>query len=210
MRPFRPFHFSLLLGLCLTARPDAPSYAADPTIFNSLGPEFGPSKPSTPPPPPVASAVTFPVPAHAADTPAPRKHFAAGVNYSGTQFRWRFAAPWALEARWQHGKSDSDFGKVTANVYGMRGYRWFKPGRLFTFYTGPEMDYASAKTDGSSYTVSGVTAGAFAGLEMKIAKNLVLGMDMGPYVISLKEKQTSTSRTNLDFVMNTGVVWYLF
>ncbi len=140
----------------------------------------------------------------------PKRHFALGVNYTGTQLRWRFRSPWAAEARWQTGKASSDFGEVTANVYSLRGYRYIRQYRLGTFYLGSEVGFTQAKAGTSNYSVSGPAAGAFGGMDLRIAGNFHLGIDIGPYLLSLKEKQTQTTETYLDFILNTGVLWYLF
>jgi len=141
---------------------------------------------------------------------APGRHFAAGVNYTGAQVRWRFDSSWAVEARWQHGKASSDYGDVTADVVGLRGYRFFRVDHPYAWYVGAECAHADAQAQSASYQVDGIAAGGFGGIELRVTRNIALGVDIGPYVLALKEKQTRTSQTSLDFVLNTGIVWYLF
>jgi len=58
---------------------------------------------------------------------AAREHrLGLGVNYTGGQLRWRFNRRWSVEGRYQQGSASSDYGTVTAHVFGLRGYRFFR------------------------------------------------------------------------------------
>lgn len=133
-----------------------------------------------------------------------------GVNYLGAQLRYYFSSRWALEGRYQQGKASSDAGDVKAQVYGLRLYRYFHPERRFVLYWAGEGDRAAAKSETGGYKVEGFTIGAVGGFEFKVASRVGLAIDLGPYVISLKERQTQLSETNLDFVLNTALVVHLF
>src|SRR5947209_8331149 len=42
----------------------------------------------------------------------PHEKLSLGVNYTGAQARWNFSPHWAAEARFQEGKSSSNYGDV--------------------------------------------------------------------------------------------------
>ena len=108
------------------------------------------------------------------------------------------------------GTADSNYGRVKANVVGLRGYRFIPYRRSLAWYVGAEGDHADAHADSNSYDVSGFVLGAFGGMEYRILPRLAVSADVGPYMISLKEKQSGLSQTNLDFVVNTAINLYLF
>jgi hypothetical protein len=145
------------------------------------------------------------------DFPMPRDYrLALGVSYTGAQLRYDLSSRWAAEVRYQRGKASSDQGDVSANVFGLRGYRSFHRRERFSFYWGGEGAYADASPARSNYHVTGLALGAFGGVEYRVMKRVTVNADLGPYVISLKEKQTNVSSTNLDFVLNTALNVYLF
>jgi opacity protein-like surface antigen len=145
------------------------------------------------------------------DFEMPRPYrLALGVSYFGEQLRYEWSSRWATELRHQHGKASSDQGDVSADVFGLRGYRSFHRRERFSFYWGGEGAYAKANPSMSTYRVTGVALGAFGGMEYRVMKRITVNADLGPYVISLKEKQTNVSSTNLDFVLNTALNMYLF
>lgn len=164
-----------------------------------------PATPDAPTPP--SPSTPFP---QLIEPDAPTRRFALGINFMGAQCRWRWRRAWAAELRFQHGEAEGDYGRVMADVFGLRGYRFLRHYRLTTLYLGGEAAYTQAKSDRYSFSVSGPIAGAFGGVEIKVTKNTALGVDIGPYVLALREKQTSVSNTTLDFVVNTGVLWYVF
>jgi len=71
-------------------------------------------------------------------------------------------------------------------------------------YWGTEAAYATAKPQTSTYKTKGFAFGAFGGVEYRLSRHLSINADLGPYVISLHESQTSTGSTNLDFVVNSA------
>ncbi len=144
------------------------------------------------------------------DSLAPRRHVALGVNYTGGQLRYRFRSPWAVELRYQQGTASSDYGDVKSQVVGLRGYHFYKRDRPLAYYLGTEIAHVEAKPEASNYRASGFAAGAFGGMEFRVTKNIGLGIDIGPYMISMEEVQTHISQTNLDFILNTGLLWYVF
>lgn len=133
-----------------------------------------------------------------------------GVNYQGAQLRWNLSRRWSVEARYQGGKAGSNYGDVTAQVEGLRLYRFFHERNRFSLYVAPEVAHVSAKPVSSSYKTDGFAAGVVGGFDYRMAKRLSLAIDLGPYVISLKESQTKLTQTNLDFVLNTAILLHLF
>jgi hypothetical protein len=154
--------------------------------------------------------------------PAPLR-LAFGVNDLGAQLRFHVTPEWAAEARMTIGSSSSEVGSVRSQVFGLRGYRFFKEHRRCKLYLGLEGDRAQTSirnfnpNSGSSIAnepgfgnTSGYAAGGFAGIEFHVARRVAVDLDMGPYLIDLKEKVTGASSSNWDFVMNTAVNIYLF
>ncbi len=147
-----------------------------------------------------------------------------GVNDLGEQLRFHFNPNWASEFRYLTGSSSSDLGRVHANVFGMRGYRFFPEHRRLRFYAGLEGDYVktsigSVNTTGNQNSIatisgfgdtSGYALGGFGGVELRIGRRVAIDLDVGPYMIGLKEKVTGVSDTTLDFVGNTAINVYLF
>jgi len=133
-----------------------------------------------------------------------------GLAYLGGQVRWKLSSRWAMEGRYQTGKASSNYGDVTAQVFGARVYRFRRSERRMPLYWGLELDYSTAKPETSSYKTSGPVMGAFGGLEYRMGRRFALDLDIGPYVIALKENRTNTSQTSLDFVVNTALMVYLF
>src|SRR5262249_19088864 len=78
------------------------------------------------------------------DETAPRERLAIGLNYTGAQLRWGLSSRWALEGRYQESTAQSNYGDVTARVFGMRSYRFLHPENRFPFYWGAEAAYATA------------------------------------------------------------------
>jgi hypothetical protein len=201
------------IGICLimlaASRVRADDSTSDPTAVQSLF--------NTDPPQIQQSTDTKKevprVPEQPGNAPSlPSQHFAVGVNYTGGQFRYRFAQKWAAESRMQIGSADSDIGTIRAFVFGLRAYRFFPFGKSdrIAWYLAGEGDYARASSHEYNYQVSGLAFGSVGGLEYRLTRRISLAADIGPYVISLKEQQTGISSTGLDFVVNTALIFYLF
>ena len=133
-----------------------------------------------------------------------------GVNYTGAQVRWNFSPRWAAEGRYQQGKADSNYGEVKAQVEGLRVYRFFNGTGRFPLYIASEIAHVSAKPDSSNYKTTGIAGGVIGGFEYRMTKRLSLAIDLGPYVIALRENQTQLTQTTLDFVLNTSILLHLF
>jgi hypothetical protein len=133
-----------------------------------------------------------------------------GIAYLGAQARWRLSSRWSVEGRYQRGSASSQYGKVIAQAYGLRAYRFYHAEGRLPLYWGLEAAYSSAKPETSTYATRGPAGGAFGGLEYRIGRRFAVDLDIGPYVIALKEKKTGMSQTNLDFVVNTAAMVFLF
>jgi hypothetical protein len=136
--------------------------------------------------------------------------FAVGVSYTGAQMRYQFTPKWAAEYRYQTGKASSDYGDIKSTVLGLRIYRFIPFRRALSWYLGGDGAYAHANAGSTDYNVSGFAMGAYGGMEYRLIPRLAIGADIGPYVISLKEKESGLSQTTLDFVINTAINFYLF
>jgi len=157
-------------------------------------------------------------------SPTPPQRFSIGINDLGGQLRFHLNPRWALEGRFLTGSASSDVGTVHANVFGVRGYRFFEERRRFRFYAGLEGAYVrtslqsvntvnnpnSVATISGFGDTSGYAMGGFGGIEFRLFKRVALDLDIGPYMIGLKEKVTGVSDGTLDFVANTAINVYLF
>src|ERR1700733_13654616 len=85
--------------------------------------------------PPTTGQLTEPA------APAVPRHFSIGINDLGAQLRFHLNPRWAVEGRYVTGSASSDVGTVHANVFGVRGYRFFDERRRFRLYAGLEGDY---------------------------------------------------------------------
>ena len=156
--------------------------------------------------------------------PALPRHLSIGFNDLGEQLRFHLNPDWALEQRFLMGSSTSDFGTVHANVFGIRGYHFLPEHRRLRLYLGLEGDYVttslkSVDTTGNPNSIatisgfgqtSGYALGGFGGFEFRLLKRIALDLDIGPYMIGVKEKVTHVSDASLDFVANTAINVYLF
>lgn len=141
--------------------------------------------------------------------PTPSR-FALGLNYIGGQLRYNLDSRWAGELRYLTGSEDAATGKVTSDVFGLRSYRFFRESTYHRFFLGAEAALVNSDQKNTSYKVSGPAVGAFGGLEWHIGRKFSLGLDIGPYLLSLKEKKTKVSETSLEFIANTYFIFYLF
>jgi len=173
-----------------------------------------------------AGTLAPPTKGHLTEPPAPAlpRRFSLGINDLGGQLRFHLNPYWAAEGRYLTGSTSSDVGTVRANVFGVRGYRFFDKRRRLRLYAGLEADYvrtslASVDTRNNPNSVatlsgfgatSGYALGGFGGIEFRLLKRVALDFDIGPYMIGLKEKVTGVSDATLDFVANTAINVYLF
>ena len=154
---------------------------------------------------------------------------AIGITDLGPQVRLYVTPAWAGEARFMMGSASSNAGSIQSMVFGLRAYRFFKEHRRCRLYAGLEGAYAQTSIHGSyeaaggnggnNSTITrasgfgdttGYAAGAFAGVELRVFRRVAVDLDMGPYLISLKEKSTGYSGSTTDFVVNTALMFSLF
>jgi hypothetical protein len=89
-------------------------------------------------------------------------------------------------------------------------YRFTRGEGGLRIFFGGDLAAVSGKAASSLYSASGFAAGAFGGVELRLTRRIAVGVDAGPYLITLKEKKTKLSSSGLDFVLNTCAVFYLF
>ena len=144
----------------------------------------------------------------AAESASPER-LAVGVNVIGGQLDYAPTRDWRVELRYVGGSQSSSGGTVSSQVMGLRGYRVFgaAPTR---FYSGAEAAYVGAKQRGTDYRTTGTAIGAFIGLERRIARRLWIGIDAGPYVLALRESVSHASSTNVEFVLNSYALLWVF
>jgi len=197
-----------------------PLWAAGSTVSEDSGPLL------LRPPGPGAGPLAVPTTGMVLLPGVPRelRHLSIGINDLGGQLRLHLSPRWAAEGRFLTGSASSDVGDVHANVFGVRGYRFFSERHRFRLYAGLEGDYVhtslesvnTANNPNSVATISGFgdtsgyAMGAFGGMEFRLLRRVAIDFDVGPYMIGLKEKVTGVSDASLDFVANTAINVYLF
>ncbi|MCX5790559.1 MAG: hypothetical protein NTX64_18985 [Elusimicrobia bacterium] len=135
---------------------------------------------------------------------------AIGANYFGGQIQYLSSSGrWAAELRYVTGRESSDTGTMESRVTGLRGYR-FCGGKRLRPFLGIEADYVTSNQKGTAYSVSGFAAGGFGGIQFPIGSRLSFGIDIGPYVFSLREESGRTSSSSLEFVANSFLNFYVF
>ena len=119
--------------------------------------------------------------------------FALGLNYLGGQIRYNLDSRWSGGLRYLTGSEDAATGKITSQIFGLRGYRFFRADSRYRFFLGAEAALVNSDQKNTSYKVSGSALGGFGGLEYRFGKRFSLGLDIGPYLFSLKEEKTDVS-----------------
>lgn len=134
---------------------------------------------------------------------------AVGTTYIGGQIHWGFANRWALELRALKGeKTSTNTGTVTGNAYGMRGYWYFRRPSRVRFFTGLEAAATRSTSESYNYKSTGMAFGGFAGTEIYLLKRFSIGVDVGPYFLSTKVRNTDTSDGETTFVINSFMNFY--
>jgi len=146
--------------------------------------------------------------AGAATRPAPR--LGVGVNYVGGQVAYQCRGPWRAEARYQTGQEGSGDSRSRAAILGLRAYRFFKGEGRTRAYLGLEAAHVSASQKAGEWKAQGLALGGFVGLERALGRRLALGFDIGPYVIGLEENSTRVRSTDVEFVANTFLMFWVF
>ena len=134
-----------------------------------------------------------------------------GVNYLGGQVRYLFSPAWACEVRYATGQASSTLGAVSSRVFGLRGYRFYGGSqRDLQLVLGAEADYLMAGQKSTNYGTSGTAIGGFLGMEYHLTHRFSLGINIGPYLISLREKTSHDSSSSLEFVADSYINFYAF
>jgi len=156
----------------------------------------------------LAVLVWFATPARSAE-PASPETLALGVNVIGGQIDYAFNRAWRGELRFVSGSQESSVGTVSSQVVGLRAYRLFGASAT-RFYAGAEAAFIRAKQNGSGLRTTGGALGGFIGLERRIARRVALGVDAGPYAVTLRESASRASSTSVEFVLNTFILFYVY
>ena len=142
------------------------------------------------------------------EAPELKRKLGVGFAYIGGLIRYGFLKHWSAELHYLVGSADSNDGTVNSKLIGTRGYRHFRVDHRLQFYTGLGFDFASA--DSISIKSNGYLSGGFVGTEYYIFPRLSLGLDLGAYYLSLKDKNSSISDSGIDFILNTFLNFYIF
>lgn len=135
---------------------------------------------------------------------------AFGVNYLGGQVRYGLTPRSSAELRYLTGGEEADAGRITSRVFGLRVYRFFSADASYRLFLGAEAAFVGSEQKNTSYKVSGPAVGGFGGLEYFFGRRFSLGFDLGPYVLSLREKDTGASDVSLEFIANAFFTFYAF
>lgn len=136
--------------------------------------------------------------------------FAVGVAYTGGGIRYDFDKRRSWEIRYLVGNEKNSNGDISSDVIGLRSYRFFPDSNSFKVFTGSELAYFTGKQKGTSYAASGVALGFFGGIELPVKKAITFGVDIGPYMLWLRESESHKTESSLEFVANAFVNFYLF
>lgn len=123
------------------------------------------------------------------------------LNYPGVGVRTFVSDKTALEARVQFERSDL--------AAGIR-YYWYptlsKVDRRFRPYLCLEGDYVVFKK--ASTKGDGFAAGSFAGIEYALSRQFAVQIDAGPEVFFIRNKDTSATGRELEFILSFGLNYY--
>jgi hypothetical protein len=141
----------------------------------------------------------------------PYTRLAVGACYAGGQVRLGLTPRWAVELRALTGASEGEAGERTDSFVGsLRVYRRLGGSGRWRFFSGGEGGYASADAQGKAGDSGGYIAGVFGGMEYYPLKRLSLGLDAGPYFISLKQNSGAVTDSTVDIVLNSSINFYFF
>ncbi len=144
-------------------------------------------------------------PVWSADIP---HRLALGTTVIGGQVHWGFADRWAVEARVLTGKEESQAGTVTGAAYGLRGYWYFRKPSRVRFFLGGEVAATRSYSQRYDYETNGMAYGAFGGSELYLLKRLSVGVDMGPYLLTTRVRDSETRNGEIVSVINTFMNFY--
>ncbi len=155
----------------------------------------------------IAAFLAIPCSAQA-ESVEPYHELSLGATYIGAHIHLGFGSRWAAEARTVSGHADSTSGRITANSYGLRAYRYFRAPSRIRFFLGAEGALTTSSARQNNYKTNGTAFGAFAGTEIYATRRLSIGLDAGPYFLVTKVRNTSTSETGVEFVVNSSLNFY--
>ncbi len=145
-----------------------------------------------------------------ADDATEPARLALGVNVLGGQLDYKPTRATRLEVKAQAGSASSDAGTVHSTLAALRAYGSFRVDSAYEPYLGAEFGLVQSHIAGGAYNASGGEGGVFGGIERRLFARTWLGLDIGPYVYSMKEKTTGSRDTTVVFVANIYLLLYLF
>lgn len=131
-----------------------------------------------------------------------------GINSGGGQLDWRRGEKWMLEARAQRGRDASGASQSRSSVFGLRAYRFYHPIGPLSPYLGAQGSYLEVTQSSGKYKASGSSLGAFCGMALRFNHHVSLGFDLGPYLISLKEKTMRVDQDGFEFVGDAALIYF--
>ena len=137
-----------------------------------------------------------------------KRSLGVGMAFMGPLIRKGRPKDFSVEFHYLFGHAGTSDEDISAQVFGLRGYRHFFTDRHVQPYVGVEGAYLTASN--SSRHSSGYSAGGFAGLEYYLLARFSVGFDIGPYYTWLREKEFQTSNGSFDFVLSTFFTFYIF
>ena len=141
--------------------------------------------------------------------PGFKRKLGVGLAYTGGLLRYGFKKHWSLEGHYLIGKASSNDGDVSSSAVGLRVYRHFRLEEKLQCYAGADASYLSA-TSNNFKSSAGFGGGGFGGLEYYILPRLSVGLDLGPYFITMNKNNGVDSESGVDFVLNTFLNFYIF
>lgn len=127
---------------------------------------------------------------------------ALGINYPGLSFKYVFNKMVSAEIK--------ILASEICKVFCLRISKYFwlsKTSNLF-LYTGGETGYVYFKTKDETVEGDGVVGNIFCGIEKFLWKHFSVGIDIGPTMVYIKDKNYEQTEQSFDFVVNLGINIY--
>jgi len=123
---------------------------------------------------------------------------ALGINYPGLSIKYVFNKMVSAEIKMQL----SEISKVFCLRFNK--YFWLSKTSNLFLYTGIESGYVYFKTKDEIVEGDGFVSNIFCGIEKFLFKHFSVGMDIGPNIVYIKDKNYEQIEQSFDFVLNLG------
>ena len=131
-----------------------------------------------------------------------RRSLGLGVNYLGGQVDYDFGKGKRVELLVQQGQESSSEGRIRSTTVGLRAMQRYRIAGVYHPYIGAQAAYVDAKVAGGAYKVTGGALGPLIGVERSLSSRLSAGLDAGPCLFVLNERNTRTGGAQFDVVLN--------